>query len=189
MHTHRLGKVSMCEHNAFRIAGRSRGIDNTGQIIERLAGNAAINQRFCFGSRNRTRYKIGKIYRRGIAFGKAYRTVEYDNPFQRRTSRQCLPCVVVLILLTDKQISDFGVAHDILQLFQRAGRIKRDNHRAIGISGKIDNQPFGLIRRIRRYIFLYPDTAGGHRKSRLSYLTLKRQPRDRHPFSRCIFIS
>ena len=181
VHAHGLGEIAVGEHDTLRFARGTRGVDDAGQVVERKTFGTTCQ--FGLGSGVSHRKEIGEINRRGIIGGTLHGRVEDDNLFQSGAGRHGFPCIIILILLSHKEITHLGIAHDIFKLFERTGGIQGHDDRPIGIGGKIDHQTFGLVGGVSSYIFLRENPHSHHGPRSLPHSVMKCGPRDGMPHS------
>ena len=120
-------KLSVRQDDTFRVARRTAGIEDVGDIVEGSLLLQFVDFRLSRQILAQLQ-EIAEIDGIGIVCRDVHHGVEDDDTLQRRTKRKNAPSLVVLVLFTDKKEANLGIVDHKLDLLLRAGSIERDGN-------------------------------------------------------------
>ena len=119
-------ELSVRKDNALRIACRTTGIENVGNIIE--GGFLLKLIHFRLTRKILSQFQeVAEIDGIRIVGRDVHHGVEDDDTLQGRTQRENATSLVILVLFTDKEIANLGVVDHKLNLLLRTGGIEGDS--------------------------------------------------------------
>ena len=122
---HRSVVLATGEDDTLRVARRTTGIEDVGDIVHRSRSRQGIHFRLSRQILTQLQ-EVVEIHGIGILFGDAHTLVEDDDALHRLTGGEYPAGLVVLFLLADEQEAHLRVIHHELDLLLRAGGIERD---------------------------------------------------------------
>ena len=145
------------EHHAFAVTRRTTGVEDIDQVIEAGVSCPAFYvalQAKIFAQSQEIVKVNGEMVIGILPDGR----VKNDYSLHSRTKRHNAECHVILLLLSHKDITDFGVADHINHLRTAACGIERNRHGPYGIGAEIDVKAFGLVLGKDCQLLLHADT-------------------------------
>ena len=118
-------ELTMCQDNALGIASSTTGIEDIGNVVIGSLLPQPLNFRLS-GQVLTQLQKVGKIDGVGIVSRNMDQRIEDDDAFQRGTQGENATCLVILILLTHKKVTDLGIVDHKLYLLLTTGGIERN---------------------------------------------------------------
>ena len=77
----------------------------------------------------------------------AHAAVEYDDALQRMAEREYAVCLVVLLLLADKEEANLRIVNHILYLLLGRGRVERYGHDTHAVSTEVGDEVLDAVLR------------------------------------------
>ena len=159
VNAHGLVVIRVSQHHPFGLAGRTRGVDERGQIVGRTGIATAFYLGYHIGTgQTALLHEVIEIDRRMVVGSPLDGRVEKNEFLERRTLTQGHNGIVVLHLPAHKQKAHLGFVDDVLNLVERTGGIERNDYRTVVECRKIHDETFGFVLCICRNVFLLANT-------------------------------
>ena len=127
-------KLTVSQDNALRVASRTTGIKDIGDIIERCLLLQLLHLNLTWQILAQLQ-EITEIDSVGIRY--LYQRIEHNDTFERRTECKDATGLIILVLFTNKQEAYLSIVNHKLYLLFRTGSIERNGHSTNAPSTKI----------------------------------------------------
>ena len=149
--------LSVGQHDSFRVACGSAGIKDISQVIETGLLIQSLDLRLAWKALAQFQEIVKEDCIRVVGIN-TNTIVKHDDALQCRTKRENSVCLVILLLLSNKQEPDIGIANHVLHLLLTTGGIKRNGNSTNAICAKIGVKILHRVLREHTNILLYSDT-------------------------------
>ena len=138
--------LSVCQYHALRVAGSAGRVEDVAYIF--FVGLLVERLHFSLARQSLTEFEeVVKVEGCRVVRADSHAAVEDDDALQRMAEREYAVCLVVLLLLADKEEANLRIVNHILYLLFGRGSVERYGHDTHAVGTEVGDEVLDAVLR------------------------------------------